>query len=125
MIKYLAQFNIALSFFIIWTNWNKSAGILTSAILLVVIWYSWITILLINKQNIAKRSNYMLGIINILIGVLILADSLIKIYIGFLEKTNKVALLLIIPSVILSISILIFSFITLKMHNQKKNIEAH
>jgi hypothetical protein len=125
MIKYLAQFNIALSFFIIWTNWNKSAGILTSAILLVVIWYSWITILLINKQNIAKRSNYMLGIINILIGVLILADSLIKIYIGFLEKTNKVALILIIPSVILSISILMFSFITLKMHNQKKNIEAH
>lgn len=125
MIKYLAQFNIALSFFIIWTNWNKSAGILTSAILLVVIWYSWITILLINKQNIAKRSNYILGIINILIGVLILADSLIKIYIGFLEKTNKVALILIIPSVILSISILMFSFITLKMHNQKKNNEAH
>jgi hypothetical protein len=119
MIKYLAQFNITLSFLIIWMNRSYSDGIIVAIIFLIIIWYNWSTILLIKGQSIAKRRDYVIGIINIILGILIFYASIINIYIELLENPNKAVLIFIIPQTVLSVSIMGFSFKTLKMHKKE------
>jgi len=111
--KKIGELNIAFSLLFVWLNLIAPFGFVINLFFLCSIWYHWQTNLLINQRNSQKSINYILGNLNVLFGLFLIINALFKI---IKNSVNNGVILLNGLSVILGISILIFSFYTRNLH---------